>query len=658
MPEKKSETARIREDIWGRYSGAFEPYWQSQKLETEFLEGDRYEVDEGSHNRDRRLIQIRGQEISDTIRHVVAKLTDKPRSIEARPVDQIDDPDTAEVAVSLIERDLGDPFVGFNREFYMALTDACERRIGFVWMDWDPDCGPFGKRIFSRHAPDKIMWDPAWHPHHPKCPWMLRIKRIDVGVAQKVYKAPWLKSDRELDSNKGRGGSFTVTSVGHHLPRPPAVDDNKVTIWECWYKNDRTVKESPKEMGSIPLEKSERYLLCTDCGYRSDTQGQLGQELPEYFEPADEIENPGGGCPSCGGALERVDAKAVDAYEYAYTKGRRLVVMAPYATGGDDKPLYDKSWPVPAARSFPVLVITRYVKPGAPMGDSDVVRMWDAQVAADQLDTLAVQRIFERRNYWIMPKEGIYNWKGDRFGFRDDDYNVMYRDTSSSYPVNVERIEGTSLDPGWSIVRGRIDSVLTRYRPQLDIGPAEESTRDIAVGTIERITKEAEVSTADFARRINDELSMFYGVVWDYIRNTLTYDEAARLRIEGIDQVLNLMADSLPNYDFVVEESPEFSGLEEARAKAFPAMLQVMQQAQAMALDPLELMRIFAELNNLPKSVIRRFEKLVTEAQQKAEEAAAEGAATMAQQPGMEGGMTPEDMAAIEALSGGIGPPA
>ena len=80
----------------------WEPKWRSMGELRRFLAGDRYIQDSGAFNKDRRGVQIRGQDIQDTVRHVVAKSTEKPRSVEARPRDSEDDPDSAEQFVALI----------------------------------------------------------------------------------------------------------------------------------------------------------------------------------------------------------------------------------------------------------------------------------------------------------------------------------------------------------------------------------------------------------------------------------------------------------------------------------------------------------------------------------------------------------------------------
>ena len=625
MPDK-TPSQGVR-DLFEDHIGFWRPYWDAMTEEEAFLDGDRYEDDNQAYNRDRRLVQIRGQETQDTIRHIAAKATEKPRSVEARPIDMDDDPDAAEVAASLVEWELSNPWKGFEECYEAAIISCRERRLGVVWMDWDPDQPPYGEILYRFVDPRRIMWDPAYDPHHPLCGWLLEQRRLSPAWIHRNFKnSEWVQPDRDAFTASGEVRSDIPILRGANGERLPGAShhyrDNKSTIWFCWYKNDHAQQAPTEKPGSYePIDDPEqRYLACkAECGYRSQTQGELRavdaldqDELPEQLELA---------CPRCAGNLERIDAKTADEYRLAYPRGKRLMVMAPFSAAPDDRPLYDGKWPISKARSFPGLFLTAYHKPGRPIGPSDTTLMWDQQIASDNLRTLAVQRVFEHRNYWVLPRVGINDYRGRRYNFREDQFNVMYRDGSQAMgPMDVQLINGTGLDPAWSVAFNATQAALTQFRPQLDIGPVEERSRNIPVGTIERQVAEAETSTAHFNRRKNRELGKFYGVVWDYIRATYTPARLSRLRIDGIDMLMNLSGDDLPNYDFVIADTPEFTGLDKARSEAFTALLQV---AQTMP----QFLDIFAELNNLPRSVVRKLEKRMQEAQEEAVTAAPAGIA-------------------------------
>lgn len=622
-PDKdKSEAQKVR-DLWQRAIHYWQPYRDARAQERRFLSGDRYEEDEGPYNRDRRRIQIRGQEIQDTCRHVVAKLTEKQRSVEARAQDKIDDADVGEVAASLVSWDLDDPQKGFNRHRYAALMDACEARAGIVWMDWipagTPGVSPWGDTMYSYGDLSRFMWEPGFHPHDYLCGWMIREYRDYPERLNRRYGVDWIQADGDVAKQQSNRSNLPVVRAvdGLRLPDVGTYDDRKATIWECWYKNDITPGQYGDAQDTKALPKEDRFMVCEQCGYKTPTQGQLRTEDKVQEELPDILE---GGCTTCGGTLERIDAIDEGPQLRAFKNGKRLVAIAPFCTSPEDAPAYDGPWPISSARSFPMYFTALAVKPGAPMGNSFTSIMWDPQLASDELQTQAVQRVLEHRNYWEMPLDGIYNYRRERFGFRDDDFNVMYKDHSQQFQGEVTLHQGVGLDyAGFNSVYNAIQGTLTRYRPVADFGPAEANTRDIAVGTTQALVKEAETQTADFRRRDNLELGMFYGIVYDYQRATLSPERVVRLRFDGLDLITNLDGDAMPGFDFVIDESPEFTGLDQNRASAAQMLISVAQ-------DPMQkpFMDIIAEVNQFPPSIVRRVQKRVEQMEEDARKAASQ----------------------------------
>jgi hypothetical protein len=640
MADQKPIAQQIRDRM-----EAHADFWRSKREAMNqregFLAGDRYEDDHGAYNRDRRLIQIRGQETQDTIRHICAKATEKPRSIEARPVDRDADPDAAEVEVALIEQELGNPWKGFEDAYENAIQAARELGLGVVWLDWHPECNKFGELIYSWEDPRRICWDPAYDPHHPLCAWLNRERRIPVEEAREKYKAPWLQPDRAFGADTRQHRSGTPLLRGGHLHRlAQSYDDDKVTIWEHWLKNDKSEGRSRERDGA--LDKDDRYLLCmSGCDYRSPTQGDLkaqkkiAGELPEMLESM---------CPTCGGNLERIDALPQTEHLLAYDKGHRLVVVAPFSSAPDpaEEVLEDGDWPL-KLRSFPGLFLTAYARGNDPVPECDVDLMWDQQIASDQLRTMALQRVFEHRSYWEIPKVGLEDARGQRFGFREDQFNIMYRDATNIQnfgPEPVRLHQGTGLDPQFMAAFNITQQALTQYRGMNDLGPIEERSKAKSGVALQTENAIGEVPVAHFNRRKNRALAKWYGIVSDAIHATYTPARLARLNIEGADIVASLWGDQLPNFDFVIEDTPDFTGLEQARSEAFSGMMQAYQQALASGLDPLGVIEVYAEVNNLPRSIRRKMEKLL---------------AARAMMPGLPGaGAVPPQEPGTDAL-GGLG---
>lgn len=624
------------------------PWWRSKFEASDelvnFLHGDRYVDDGGQFVKDRRGVQIIGQETSDSVNHVVAMATSRERNVMGRPIDGEDDPDSSEAMVALINNELDNPAKGYNREEYMAIQAAREGRRGVVWMDKVDNFGPFGSELVWGFQPNgSVMTDPAYHPHHPLCQWAIRHKRIDYRVANRDYGVDWLRPDHEslvTGSTQWKAGIPLMQGFSDRVARE-CIKDSRVTIRELWVKNDPTVKPGTEKTRTRNLKPAERFMQCqAKCGYRSSTQSQLksqgliSRELPEMLPPATS-DNPGGGCPGmdmpCGAGLERIDAMDMTQAELMYSKGRRMIVVAPFCPGPEGNThLFDGNWPIPTLRSFPGLWVFASVKPGDNSGGPcDVDRMWHQQVASDNLMTMAVQRVFEHRDYWIVPSVGFYNANNERFEFRDDDENVIFRDDHKlgkyAPGARVEHVDGTGLDAGWGPVYQSVQGALLSFRPKADISPKPGETRDVPVGTTELQVQQSETTTEDFIRRLNMERGMWYGVVGDAIQATYTPERIARLNIDGTDHLIEVWGDALPNLDYVVQDSPPFTGLEKAKADAFPALMNAYTQAQQMGVDPIAAVTLFGEMANIPRSSIRKFTKLLQESQQKVEEAAMMG---------------------------------
>jgi hypothetical protein len=638
--------------LFNRWKPFWEHQWDGMEKCADFVAGARFEDDHGAYEKDRRLAVIIGEEINDEIRHIVAKATEKPRSIEARPIDKIDDPDVSEVWVGLLEWLFGRSCPSFENPYERSIQDCRTVGQGIVWMDYDPDEPPERSIKFRRGDPRRFAWDPAYwdDPHHPDCNDLFEVRRVPVDKAKKLWKKDWIVSDQMAKSIEGRADR-PIAQQANADRGPRAYDDDSATFLLHWIKRDDT-EGYEKDRREEPLDDGDRYLACADeCGYRSETESELQASnaieggLPDMLE-AESEDNPGGGCPECGGMLKRVDATYKTDFLRKYTGGRKLCISAMNCIGPDSEYAYEGPWPIANARSFPIFSIQPYPEPG----DNDVKRKWYLQLASDKLRTLAVQRVFEHRNYWIMPAVGINDAQGRRFQFREDQSNVMFRDASVSqqWDTQVDMKNGTGLDPGWSIAFQATQAALTQFSAKADFGPAEENTRDIAVGTTQTLVKEAEIPTAHFNRRKNRALSAFYSVAADYMKFVLTPDFAARLRIEGIDLVVGMHGESLPDMDFIIEDTPEFMGLDDKKAAAFQTGVGILQQ-----FGP-ETFEVWAEFNNVPRSFVRRLVSIHQQQQQEAEQEALQ-----ADQEQQEAGIPPgfEDMAGQgPGAAGGTGP--
>jgi len=150
------------------------------------------------------------------------------------------------------------------------------------------------------------------------------------------------------------------------------------------------------------------------------------------------------------------------------------------------------------------------------------------------------------------------------------------------------------------------------------------------------MVQQAEISTEDFIRRCNHELGMWYGVVEDGIRATYTPERLARLNIDGTDHLIELWGESLPYFDYVITETPDFTGLDELKQKSWDSAMAAVAQFGPGVLE------VWGQFHNTPRSVIRGIQKFL-ESQQ----------APTGEAPGVQGMPSPPGM----AVPGGPGAP-
>jgi len=576
------------------------PLWEAMEQERRFLDGDRYQRNTDWHNRDRRRIQIRGREVDDNIRHTVAQMTAKPRNVEARPIDQDTDPDQAEVEVALVEQELSDPRKGFDVQLEATYVDVCSIGMGTLWTDWCPNEGPWGELYYSAEAPDRFMWswDFADDPHHPLCRKLHRVHRCQVDYAREKYNAPWLEPDRQAKRAGQIINGVPLQDQAKHELSMLDADDDFVTLIEEWRKRDDTSKKN-KETGQRMLKPEQRYMACENgrCGLRMPPQGEVqasGELQGEY--PEEDT------CPICGSPMSRIDMLGEEQPQLAYKNGKRLIIAAPFCANPEgDEPVWDGDWPIPRLRSFPLFYLSRYVVRGRPRGDSDTSWYWDQQLAADNLRTIALQQVMAHRTFKLVPDEGLKNAKGGRFEFRDDDFDSMFYDVQK--PANVQFFNSSGVDPNYMLALQPIMESVSATAGKADLGSVEDQKGKSGVA-LQTAAAVGEIPNAHLNRRKNYALGRFYGIVSDAIHGTYPPQRVVRLNIDGLDIVSQAWGEDSPNMDYVVEDSPDFTGLEQGRSEAWDAGMAVVQQFMGHPNLP-AIIDAWARFHQIPKSVSR-----------------------------------------------------
>jgi hypothetical protein len=551
-----------------------------------FWGGQHYLDEEDLRERDRRRLKIVGQETFNVTRHKSAQVGGAPTNVDGVIKEPGVDPIMAEVGVALVNNEVSDPEKLFDDYCDILLTGAISAGYWMLGIDYEPT---IDEVVFRPLDPRNYMWEPGFHnPHDLMCGRAVEDRRMPVSLIAKMGKHGW---DKKLVKEVKADSDQRPSTKGGDSQHPAeTADAGNATIRFWWFKHDDSVDSKEKEGTYRELDSEDWYMGCSECGWRGEAG--LGQDLPEVDE-----------CPECGGTATRTEAKADMEVRERYKKGRRLVIEAPGQ--GFDKPLYDGPWPL-WARSFTVGFLSNYLHPSKPIGPSDTSLNWTAQLGSDLLMTMAFQRVSEFRNYYLMPTVGVTDWKGDRFEFRDDQFNTMfYKDELN--PAAVQVLNGSSLDPAWNIYWQATQTVLKSAQGISDLGLTPQSSKDIASSTVSQLTAQGEIPVEHLKRRWHREKARIFGIVYDLLRQVLTPEKLSALQIEGLDDlVVGLSGEDLPDMDFVLTDAGPMGAIEKTRAEGTMLLVNVAQQNPAW-------IDFIAQANRIPNSVLRKVKKKMAE---------------------------------------------
>jgi hypothetical protein len=101
-------------------------------------------------------------------------------------------------------------------------------------------------------------------------------------------------------------------------------------------------------------------------------------------------------------------------------------------------------------------------------------------------------------------------------------------------------------------------------------------------------------------KRYHRALGKGHGVLYDYQCATYPDERMQRIRMaDGSEEVVNVRGRELPAFEFHVGDTPTFSGLEKAKSEALDRLIAV----------PTEWQEVYAQVNELPPSVLRKVQK-------------------------------------------------
>jgi len=637
------------------------PIHESATEVVEFLiDGQHFEDDDGRYSKSSTEIRWCGEESFHRWRHEIGVVTETG-TLVARPVDMDGTPAAAELAANIVQSDIDRPEKEFedNNEGVVGAASAIGYGVG--WLDYIPDWGPYGNIFFVADDPRNFMCDTrAKSVHSPFCRHVRRRLRLTKAELLRRCEGPngWNRDvvERMQPDDGDDSKVFKIeTSPGFVLKVDGGANDDvpdedkHYTVFITMYRRS---DDKETHYSQDYLEPGDRYLRCTTCNYRTESQSVMGQELPDALEAS---------CPRCmdspdptlTGDMERVDFMEQSREMLAYPEGK-VCVIAPFAGVSDY--LYEGP-PQFKLRSFPVMFLSRFMHPFYTTGPGIGMLAWYNQTATDMLMRLALERIVDSAPRWMTPDDGIDDVNGLPYTFAPDNGNIMIYRTSDGAP-NVQFLGGEAGIPqAWGSVIGVGRASLTGHTGIADFSLSEGQSRDIPASSVALQVQQEEVPVAHFKRRYQRQRSILMGVYYDMLRATRPWQDLYRtIGPDGLDKVQAVAAGDLPNFDFHYSDSPDFSPKDQARAAGLNLVMQAIVNAP-WSVD------LIADANKVPPSIVRRAKFAFQQYQQQQAQAAlnqlAGGAAPgMGQpqpgQPAGSGGQQEPSSAVVARLLDGL----
>ena len=666
MMPKSTAVDRYRRDfsLLQREAEAWDSIHAGVKAKVELLIDGQHYDDGDADEYEKRSGEVRWVDESafHRWRHEVGTVTEAG-TLTARPLDLQGDAELAEIAVRLVQSDTENPAKEFEDAWEDVVGCASAASYGVGWLDFLPNEGPWGEIIYAGDDPRNFMCDRRVKSvHNLRCRFVIRKFRLTKGEARRrVAKGDasgWdAKVVEKLRPDDG-GSLATLRVMGETTQNPTASmhskgtpladpDDEEFTAYAIWYRSSDETDEVPADDG---LEDDMRYMRCTSCGYRSETQGRLNAHADAPQELPDSLQN---GCPDCldstdpthHGDMVRVDREDKTTEMLAYPDGR-LVILAPFALPGSEEYLYEGPWPF-KLRSFPCAFLPRFRHPFNIIGPSIADLVWWNLIATDVMMRLALERMVQTAPFTLFPNDGLNDARGNRFeGSNENGWQAFYEGTS------MPMVQVVGGDPGipaaWSTIYQSARQALTGYTGLADVNIQQDQSRDIAASSLAMQVKQEEIPVAHFKRRYQRQRGLLIGVYFDMMRAVYPEERLYRLLGEdAADTVRALAASDLPNFDFFFDSTPDMRPQDEAQSRAADALANYIE-TRPWFVD------VFAQVNHISPSLVRKAKQAFQQQQQAM--AAQQQAAAQAQAP-QPGAVAPQEPTSgmVERLLSGMG---
>lgn len=603
-----SEARRARAE-WEDEVRHFSTLHDRGKQDLQFaLEMEHY-ISDDKRTLDLRRIKPKDETQYRRIRYVAASILSDPLYFEGLPTDHTHTPDQVEQARNVVEALYTNPSLRFESCLSRSVYGSLSAGMWFLGQDFVPDIGDAGAIVHRALPMDALTWTPGFPDFHdPLCPALS--ERCYMPLSQAMSMPKWDSAD--LMPDKGViGSAYKIDALlpGGQVLLPSGQAQNQmgptdqpyITIIKRWYKRDQTKKFKPAG-DTRKLDDAENYMACPTCGYQSLPQREVTQEMPD-FEPS--------GCPQCHGDIYRIHTEVRPPSTLAYPRGHKLVIIAPFSPGYEDRPVWSGAWPYTREgynlRSFPYAKIYFGEHPTKPCGQSEASLSKSQQLIIDATLRSGYEQMSTSRSVLKLPRMGLEAYNGEPFMYTDAQGQVAFY-TTDFPPGGMEWIQGPGLNENLAQFYQIMSGSMRGNEGTSEIGMEGGKLNNAPSGTaIKQIVTQGNIPVDDKKRMLWREISVYAGVTLDLWRATTHTPQPIRSKSpNGEVQVQNLSGFDVIPADIVLTATPSFNGMEQERMQAWQSLQQMPPHlrpsyAQAMNIGPSLLRALAKDEANAPK---------------------------------------------------------
>lgn len=605
--------------MWRDGHDVLKPYKDAHTEELDFcLKLDHYRDQDADYSKDRRRIKPRTADLFSIVRHKSAEISRNEIYLDVRPIPNLQDTGPmdeqrtdeiemgAELAEIALNRTIHHPRFGYEDPRDMMVLAGLAGRVGCACVEFDPRKRPYGELVFRNVDFRRLAWTPGTKgPHDPRCWWLIEEKDMTPEEIQGMKRFGWKQTDDILTTSEGdtkQAQDSTLPPGAVRLSTQGLTEPNKskrtkfVKVLFRWILEDDTSEVDPEQYQE--MDPSDYYLACPDCGYE-EHPAETGENLPKSAS-----------CPICSGTMHRVEMKASTVESLSYPEGRLTICTEE----GPEITFYDGDTDCPT-RSFRYITWESYPHPYEPVGLSDTKLHWNMQLIVDSSYRLAYEQMSENRHLLITLEDGLVDANGEPWMFSDAQGRVAYAKDMATLG-SIRDFQGQAVPPGWSEFIGQLRNAFVPNFGTTDIYLDPGNSKNIPVGTLERMQQSKELPVQHHITRLQRRESIFFGVVLDMIR--FHWSDRRWVDYEGEDGKVDykyLQGASLPDCNVMVTAAPIMAKIEQDQAQSLQIVAQMFSQNPVVA-------EVFAQTLGVSPDKIAKIKKgLADQAQQSIDQA-------------------------------------